>query len=161
MENKTKISIFLALLIIISTFTVVGSGIKKNSVRFDRYPAGEIELTKTVWNETSQAWEDEIYDVKLGETVRFNLSLTYYKNATNPEEWFLHDINITDILPDCLVFSGNVEDVALKCLFIRFTLQGLDDLPNRCGFLIAHFYGFFLNFSKIFCPVMSVHNSFL
>jgi len=40
MEKKTKISLFLTLLIIISTFTVVGSGIEKNSVRFDRYPPG-------------------------------------------------------------------------------------------------------------------------
>ena len=108
MKKKTIISMFLTLLIVVSTFSIVDAENKSKATVPGIYPPGEIDFTKSVWDEVSQEWVDAIYDVEVGTIVRFNITLTYYKDETSPEEWNLSDINITDILPDCLNFYYNV-----------------------------------------------------
>ena len=75
MKTKTGMCLVLALMMIASTFTVVDA-IGEYEVGSLGDCEGEIDFTKSVWNETSDEWEDAIYDVEIGETVRFNISLT-------------------------------------------------------------------------------------
>jgi len=101
MKRKTTISLILALLMVVSTFTVIGSSGTING----SCPPGEIDFYKTVWDEES--WV-EVVDAEIGDTVRFNISLTYHKNPDNTLPWTLHNIKIKDELPACLQFANNV-----------------------------------------------------
>ena len=107
MRTKIGISLVLTLLMLASTFTTV------NAIQFQKEeqtlcPPGSIDFTKTVWDSYSQSWVDSIENVLIGTTVRFNISLTYHKNPQNPCEWTLHEIVISDTLPECLEFADNV-----------------------------------------------------
>ena len=57
-----------------------------------------LEVNKRVWN--GIAWVDEI-TAKVGDTVRFNITISYLGNAT------LFNIWILDTLPKCLEYAGN------------------------------------------------------
>jgi len=106
MDRKIWISLILALLIIISTHSVVGIA-QKLIINSQSCPCpGTIDFTKSVW--IDGYWDDYIEDVEVGSTVRFNISLTYYKNPENPNPWALNNIVISDELPTCLVFAENV-----------------------------------------------------
>lgn len=105
MDRKMCIALILTLLMITSTYSVLGTT-QKNIVYPLCCPEGSIEFTKTVWNE--DYWDDYIEDVEIGSTVHFNISLTYYEDPENSYEFVLHDIKISDELPPCLVFAGNV-----------------------------------------------------
>ncbi|MCX6667169.1 MAG: isopeptide-forming domain-containing fimbrial protein [Euryarchaeota archaeon] len=107
MKRKTGLSLVLMLLMVASTFTTVNA-IQIQEYTSPSYPPGSIDFTKSVWDSTSETWIDYIEDVPIDTTVRFNISLTYYKNEQSPCEWTLHSIVISDILPECLEFAGNV-----------------------------------------------------
>lgn len=104
MKRKTRISLMLALLMVVSTFTVVGS-LGTVNTNTENCPKGDIDFTKTVWNVS--IWDESI-NAEIGDTVRFNITLTYYKHPDNPYDWNLHDIKIKDELPDCLEFANDV-----------------------------------------------------
>ena len=107
MRTKSGMSFLLALLLIISTFSAT-TATGGNTVLLKRDTKGEIDFIKSVWNETSEDWEDAIYDIEVGETVRFNISLTYYRHPQAPAKWKLYNIIIRDMIPDCLKFADNV-----------------------------------------------------
>jgi len=100
MKQKTGISLILALLMIVSTFTVVGSV----KITGEDEDIGEVCFEKTVWNEDSWA-EDTLVDS--GDTVRFNITVIYYAPYEHPT-YILKDIKIRDELPDCLEFANSV-----------------------------------------------------
>lgn len=107
MKTKTGISLVLTLLMIVSTFTTV------NALQFQEnkqylYQKGSIDFTKSVWDPNSEMWVDYIEDVPIGTTVRFNISLTYHKDPQSPNDWTLHEIVISDSLPECLEYADNV-----------------------------------------------------
>jgi len=104
MKRRIGISLMMALLMILSTFTVVNAT-QTYEEKDQSYPQGRIAFTKTVWD--GEKWWDYTW-AKVGETVRFNISLTYYKNPESPKDWMLHHIKIMDILPECLEFADNV-----------------------------------------------------
>ncbi|KYK27023.1 hypothetical protein AYK20_03215 [Thermoplasmatales archaeon SG8-52-1] len=94
MKIKTIAIFTLLLLISSSTYTV------SSNIYFDKCP-GNIDFIKEVWNGSN--W-DEITNTKVGETVLFKLTLTYYRNSTN--SYKLNTIKIRDELPDCLEYSN-------------------------------------------------------
>ncbi len=106
MNRKIWINLILALLMITSTYSVLGITQKLTIYSQICPPEGTIDFTKSVWNDDS--WDDYIEDVEIGTTIRFNISLTYYENPENPNEGVLHDIVISDELPICLEFAENV-----------------------------------------------------
>lgn len=107
MKTKIGISLVLALLMIVPTFTTINATqLQKEDLSL--CPPGTIDFTKSVWDSESQSWVDSIENVLIGATVRFNISLTYHKNPQNPYQWTLHDIVISDTLPECLDFADNV-----------------------------------------------------
>lgn len=108
MKTKIGISLVMALLMIASAFTVVNADTDNEVQTLEICPPGSIDFTKSVWNETSEEWEDAVYDVMVGETVRFNISLTYNKHPSNQYNWQFYNITIWDTLPECLEFADNV-----------------------------------------------------
>jgi fimbrial isopeptide formation D2 family protein len=94
MRIKTIVILTLFLLISSSTYAV------SSNIYFDRCP-GNIDFIKEVWNVSN--W-DELTDAKVGETVLFKLTLTYYRNSSNLYK--LNTIKIRDELPDCLEFTN-------------------------------------------------------
>ena len=107
MRTKTGMSFILALLMIVSTFTAINAT-GGNTVVLQLDYEGEIDFIKSVWNETSEDWEDAVYGIEIGETVRFNISLTYYRHQQAPPHWKLYNIVIKDTIPECLEFADNV-----------------------------------------------------
>jgi len=105
MDRKICIAITLALLLITSTYSVLGTT-QQHIIYSQSCPQGTIDFTKSVWNEDN--WDDYIDDVEVGSTVRFNISLSYYNNPQNSYDFVLHDIKISDELPSCLLFADNV-----------------------------------------------------
>jgi len=57
-----------------------------------------LEVNKRVWN--GIAWVEEIM-AKVGDTVRFNITISYLGNSTLSNIWLL------DTLPKCLEYAGN------------------------------------------------------
>jgi len=96
MKIKIGISLVLALLIIVSAFTVIyttqGSG----------GSAMPIDVSKKVWD--GNDWADAV-TTYYGETVRFNITITYYKNCE--EGMGAGNIITIDTLPPCLNYIGN------------------------------------------------------
>ncbi|RLF32678.1 MAG: hypothetical protein DRM98_03485 [Thermoplasmata archaeon] len=60
-----------------------------------------IEVEKKVWNKTSQAWEDYLPEIHIGETVKFKITITYYDCDTGYE---ILNMVVKDVLPCCLEF---------------------------------------------------------
>ncbi len=99
MKKKNAISIFLALLMIVSAFaasTANASGCE-----------GEVDFSKKVWDSGDEQWVEEI-DAELGETVRFNITMTYHRHPENQQALKVYNIKVWDVLPDCLEFDNNV-----------------------------------------------------
>jgi len=94
MKIKTGLIFTLVILITSSTITV-------SSNTFNNRCPGTIDFNKEVWN--GYDW-DENTTVRVGESVLFKLSLTYFRNSTN--QYTLNTIKIRDELPDCLEFSN-------------------------------------------------------
>jgi len=103
MKRKTGISLMLALLMIVSSFAVIGVA----GTGTENYPPGEVFFEKQVWDEDGQEWVESI-DVESGDTVNFKITMTYQKDETAPSTWYLKNIKIKDKLPDCLVFADDV-----------------------------------------------------
>jgi uncharacterized repeat protein (TIGR01451 family)/fimbrial isopeptide formation D2 family protein len=61
-------------------------------------------IDKTVWNDTSNKWEDSI-EAEVGDIIRFNITVNYYGDN------ILYNINVTDTLPDCLEYDNNADPV--------------------------------------------------
>jgi fimbrial isopeptide formation D2 family protein len=114
MKRKKFIGLMMALLMVFSTFTIVNAvNVKKkqlNCISTSNYyfcDIGSIDFTKAIWDEVEGDWEESTW-AESGDTVRFNISLTYHKDPENPNNWALHHIVISDELPDCLEFADNV-----------------------------------------------------
>ena len=106
MNKKILVNLILAFLMITSTNSVLAKTQKLEIYNQVCPPEGTIDFTKSVWKDDH--WDDYITNVEIGTTLRFNISLTYYKNSQNSYNWKLSNIVITDVLPDCLMFSDNV-----------------------------------------------------
>ena len=59
---------------------------------------------KTVWNETSNQWEESI-KAEVGDIIRFNITVTYFG------DYVLYNINISDILPNGIIYADNADPV--------------------------------------------------
>jgi fimbrial isopeptide formation D2 family protein len=85
MKNETKISIVLALMMIVSTLAVGTVNADPGCYGpLSGGPEENLEVVKKVWNGT--AWADE-YTAEVGESVQFKITITYYEvcgyKATN------------------------------------------------------------------------------
>jgi len=74
MNKKTKLSILLALLMVVSTFSVGSVNADDGCSALEGEPAGNLEVVKKIWNGTD--WVDE-YTAEIGEHVTFNITITY------------------------------------------------------------------------------------
>ena len=129
MKIKAAISILLTLMMAVSAFTVATA---------NPCPEGSVVFTKKVWDSVEELWVEEI-DASIGDTVRFNITMTYYKHPDNPYNWKLYEIEVWDVLPECLVFDNEVmvsspgnpidytEETAGNKIFWNFTSPMLDD----------------------------------
>lgn len=96
MKTKIGICIIMVLLLIASSFTVV------NTIKAVNQPDKPITVIKKVWD--GNHWVDEA-TMDYGDTVRFNITVTYYKNS---EDGILADhIVVTDTLPESFSYAGN------------------------------------------------------
>ena len=115
MKNKSKLSLLMALLMIVSTLSVGtvyaddGCGDQTNPVPEPE----ELDVVKQVWNDTH--WDDSIY-ADIQDIVSFKITITYHE-TTDPNAAYLKDIYITDTLPTCLAYvidSATVNGDALE-----------------------------------------------
>jgi len=100
MKRKNKIGIILVIATLLLSTTFVAATIEKNQTT----DQGEICFEKQVWRQPLQGegWWDEYTEAKIGDTVRFKITLTYYGES------LLHHIKIIDYLPDDLHYVDNV-----------------------------------------------------
>jgi len=91
MKNKKTIGIILILTSLLLSTTFVAATIEKNQTT----EQGEIDFEKLVWRQPTEGdgWWDEYTEAKIGDIVRFKISLTYLGES------MLHHIKITDLLP--------------------------------------------------------------
>ena len=99
MKSKTGISLMLALLMVLSTFTVVDA--------IQVYDGEDplwvpIAVNKKVWNGTD--WAETVTSY-YGEIVTFNITITYHKNCE--DGLCATDIQAIDTLPSFLDYTGN------------------------------------------------------
>lgn len=126
MNRRIGISVVLTIMMIFSSFTVLGAinetyekcEVYINELECDLCPVHPINVTKKVWDSDIEGWVD-YYDVELSETVLFNITITYHKN--------------------CL-FGCSAEEI-----------QVIDDLPSELNYEGSFFYNeSFINGSQIF-----------
>jgi fimbrial isopeptide formation D2 family protein len=91
-----KTATIFTLFILLSSSIIVGS----SNIDKDRCP-GVIDFDKKVWD--GENW-NETTIVKFGQNVLFNITLTYYRDSSNPNTFKLNTIKIRDELPDCLEY---------------------------------------------------------
>ncbi len=104
MKNKNMIiSMILAILMIATTFTSVGSVEMQNGGCGGDPETSDITVEKKVYNGT--AWVDEI-EADLNDIVRFNITISYYGN--NESSFMETNISVKDTLPDSLEFADNI-----------------------------------------------------
>ena len=97
MKRRIKISLILALLMVVSTLTVTGTLQENYLVYAFCKPLG---VGKTVWN--GSTWANEI-TAEVGEIVLFNITISY--EAYEPGGGYMADnITVKDILPSSLVY---------------------------------------------------------
>jgi fimbrial isopeptide formation D2 family protein len=99
MERKTRISLMLAFLMIVSTFATEG-------VLQENYKpctlCKPIQVSKTVWDDSTSAWAD-IITAEVGDVVKFNITITY--EAYEPAGGYMVDnITVKDTLPANLIY---------------------------------------------------------
>ena len=121
MERKTKISLILTLLMIVSTFTVEGALQENNPVYMFCNP---IDVSKTVWDDSTSAWAD-IITVEVGDAVKFNITITY--DAYEPQGGYMADnITVKDTLPSSLVYilgSATYQESYIDGIYIYWNLS--------------------------------------
>jgi len=107
MNKKTKISLLMALLMIVSTATTVGT-VTANEGNFIGALEFEetLDVTKEVWNGTH--WVDEIV-AEIGDTVQFRITITYSEPLNETSGYRATDIVVKDTLPDCLNYTNDVK----------------------------------------------------
>ncbi|GEM_PF-1142044 len=94
MERKTKISLMIVLLMVISSFSVAIADTSPP------YEPGIVTFEKTIWNEENQSWVPSLYGVIIGDTVHFKLTITYaIAGYSEGVKLSLKKINIFDNLP--------------------------------------------------------------
>lgn len=97
MNRRTKVSFVMALLMIVSAISVVGTANANecNVVQTldDDCGPEDLDVVKTVWNGT--AWVDEYY-AEVGETVTFKINVTYH--ATAPCGYLAKNFTVIDNL---------------------------------------------------------------
>ena len=113
MNKRAKISLIVALLMIVST-TSVGTGMITAS---ETCPGGEpaepgvgLTVVKTIWD--GACWTDPI-DANIGEDVRFNISITYNPVDLDPNDgdgvgYKAKNLLVKDTLPDCLEYNNHL-----------------------------------------------------
>jgi len=117
MKRKAGISLTVALLMVVSTFTVGAFNVSTN----ETYPFGDI--VKEVFD--GENWVDSI-EAEIGDTLRFRINVTYYKtdheNAT-----YVKDITIVDTLPACLEFADSAvpEETDVTGQVITWEIEGI------------------------------------
>ncbi|MBN2066054.1 MAG: hypothetical protein JW771_04510 [Candidatus Thermoplasmatota archaeon] len=95
MKRKTTISIVLALLMVITTFTVA----PVNAEECD-----SIEVTKKVWNEQTETWVPELDGAVVGDLILFNITITYHNyNPCCPNN-YAYNFSVHDVLPEGLTY---------------------------------------------------------
>jgi len=125
MKNKNMIiSIILALLMIATTFTSVGSVEMQNGGCEGETDTNHITVEKKVWNET--AWVDEA-DFNLSDIVRFNITVSYYDNSNDNHSYKDTNISVKDILPNSLKFADNILIVYGTDEYYNYTAKSEDD----------------------------------
>ena len=122
MKRKTGISLMIALLMVLTTFAATNAARPPPPV--DPEP-GQILFTKEVWDEDRWYYETT---AEVGDTVRFNISLTYDKHDGNPYNWALHHIMINDTLPECLEFANNVSIIAPRPISEPYTEEIVENV---------------------------------
>ncbi len=95
MKRKTTISIVLALLMVITTFTVA----PVNAEVCD-----SIEVTKTVWNEETETWVAELDGAVVGDSILFNITVIYYNYNPYCPNNYAYNFSVHDVLPDGLTY---------------------------------------------------------
>jgi uncharacterized repeat protein (TIGR01451 family) len=93
-KGKSVTGILIALFMVSSTF-VMATTDQKQPMSSDL--PGEVDFSKTVWNEEDCMWTDILY-ADIGNTYQFNITLTYHGVSV------LHHIQIIDLLPE-----GNIQ----------------------------------------------------
>ncbi|MGF3553942.1 MAG: hypothetical protein ACQXXF_01520 [Thermoplasmatota archaeon] len=106
MNKKILINLIVVLLLVTSTFSVLGDTQEAKKCEQSCPPEGTINFGKKVWKDDH--WDNYVTNVEIGTILRFNISLTYHKNSQNSYNWKLSNIVVTDYLPECLLFAGNV-----------------------------------------------------
>lgn len=104
MNKRTRICLFLTLLMILSSFTVVDSininndkcEINTDAIEVVSYSSYPIDVTKKIWDTDIAGWVDYYY-AELSETVVFNITITYHKNCLIGK--IAKDIQVIDNLP--------------------------------------------------------------
>jgi len=94
MNKKAEISLVMALVMIVSTFTLGTAQMNVSAV-----PTETITVEKYVWNETDGDWADWT-EVNKCDIVTFKITVTYKSNCGN--SYKETNISIMDILPPCL-----------------------------------------------------------
>ena len=113
MKGKAGISVLLALLMVVST-TIIGISGPLDEV----CDPGYIDFNKTVWD--GDEWVETV-DAVFGDSVRFNITLTYHKDPGNTNPWMLHNIKVRDELPACLAFANEVSMMTTGSSQIEYT----------------------------------------
>ena len=118
MKAKNGICIILTLLLIASSLSYVNT-IKADNVNRDTMP---IDVSKKVWDGNN--WVDEI-TTDYGDTVKFNITITYYKNTE--EGIWADDIVAVDTLPESFLFllgTANYEPSSIVDNVVTWDLSG-------------------------------------
>ncbi len=95
MKRKTTISIVLALLMVITTFTVA----PVNAEVYD-----SLEVTKKVWNEETETWVAVLNGAVVGDSFLFNITITYHNDNQQCPNNYAYNFSVHDVLPDGLAY---------------------------------------------------------
>jgi len=95
MKRKTRLSVMIALLMVISIFTVVTPSVVASE--------SGLCVEKEVWNPVAEEWAKETNAV-FGDTVEFRITVTYYNESNNCAS----NIVVTDTLPAGLKYKETI-----------------------------------------------------
>jgi len=102
MKRKIIISLIMTILMVstIAAGAINSSTCVSPGTLCDPYP---IEVEKKVWD--GEGWADST-EADLGDTVRFKITITYYKTGV-PNGYKAINISVIDTLPHCLEYDNN------------------------------------------------------
>lgn len=119
MKRKTGICIIMALLMIVSAFTI------STVTAADPEYKGEVVFTKKVWDKEAGEWADEI-EAEIDETLKFKLEIKYHMDEYYSEApLHLYDINITDIFtwgPYCFEYIDGSATIPPTDVIVDYSL---------------------------------------